>query len=179
MVLEDKICGIEIKSDADTYTRLKTQIPDYDKYFDYNFIVVGTSHAMHVAEHVPDYWGIITVEETSSDGADIDIYMLRKPQVNPKMKWENKIGILWRPELVHIQELNDMPKYAQKSKRDVGLKILEMVDEEVLKKQFCDELFERDYDTIAQTINDYRQEKGQHKRRRRSYKRVRRKKNGK
>lgn len=63
MVIPDKIVGIEIKSDADTYTRLERQVADYDLYFDQNIVVVGSTHASHVAEHVPDYWGIISVEE--------------------------------------------------------------------------------------------------------------------
>lgn len=63
MVIPDKIVGIEIKSDADTYTRLESQVADYDLYFDQNIVVVGSTHAGHVAEHVPDYWGIISVEE--------------------------------------------------------------------------------------------------------------------
>ena len=62
MVLPDKLCGIEIKSDADTYVRLADQVKYYDKYYDENYIVAGSKHAMHVAKHVPEYWGIITVE---------------------------------------------------------------------------------------------------------------------
>ena len=34
MVLPDKICGIEIKSDADSYARLAAQVKNFDKYYD-------------------------------------------------------------------------------------------------------------------------------------------------
>ena len=50
MVTEDALFGIEIKSDADTYTRLSRQVKDYNKFFDYNYVVVGTSHAHHIEE---------------------------------------------------------------------------------------------------------------------------------
>ena len=63
MVTPLAIYGIEIKSDADTYARLKRQVRDYDNFYDYNYVVVGTSHAYHIQEHVPDYWGIITVKQ--------------------------------------------------------------------------------------------------------------------
>ena len=43
MVTEDKITGIEIKSDADTYARLASQTKDYDRYFDANMVVVGST----------------------------------------------------------------------------------------------------------------------------------------
>ena len=45
MVLPDCVCGIEIKSDADTYTRLAAQVKNYDKYYDQNYIVAGSTHA--------------------------------------------------------------------------------------------------------------------------------------
>ena len=62
MVTPEYLYGIEIKSDADTYARLARQVKDYDSYYDYNIVVVGSSHALHIEEHVPDYWGIITIE---------------------------------------------------------------------------------------------------------------------
>ena len=125
MVLPEMLCGIEIKSDADSYTRLSTQIKDYDQYFDMNIIAVGSSHAAHVEEHVPAYWGIITIDEI--DGRP-DFYYLRLPARNPAMKPLRKIEILWRPELAHIQELNELPKYAQKSKAFVQEVLVERVE---------------------------------------------------
>ena len=70
MVTEKSLVGIEIKSDADTYTRLTTQIKDYDKFYDYNILVVGSTHAIHAKDHVPEWWGIITVEPLEEGGAD-------------------------------------------------------------------------------------------------------------
>lgn len=93
MVLPDAVCGIEIKSDADTYTRLKRQVRDYNQYFDCNYIVVGTSHAMHVEEHVPDWWGIITVE---IENGRVDFYILRQARENPKRNRKKKLSMLWR-----------------------------------------------------------------------------------
>jgi len=153
MVLEEEVVGVEIKSDADTYARLSRQVKDYDSFFDRNLVVVGTSHAHHVAEHIPDYWGIITVEE---QGENCDFYMLREALENPKKKMIHKIRLLWRPELAHIQEINGMPAYKQKSKDFVQKKILEKIPEEVLQKQISDELFERDYTTIQETIRKFK-----------------------
>ena len=67
MITDSLLYGIEIKSDADTYARLKKQVKNYDMYYDRNIIVAGTSHAGHVAEHVPKWWGIITVEIDEAD----------------------------------------------------------------------------------------------------------------
>lgn len=155
MVLPEALCGLEIKSDADTYARLSRQVRDYNQYFDYNYIVVGTKHAHHVEEHVPDWWGILTVE---SEEGKPDFYLLRKARENPKVNWKRKLGLLWRPELVHIQEKNKLPRYRQKSKDFVIEKILLKVPKERLYAQISDELFERDYTEIEKDIGAYKKE---------------------
>ena len=76
MVLPSSVVGIEIKSDADTYARLQRQVKDYNQYFDYNYVVAGSSHAMHIEEHVPEWWGIITVEQVDGE-ADFYISAIR------------------------------------------------------------------------------------------------------
>lgn len=161
MILPKQIIGIEIKSDADTYVRLERQVKDYELYFDANMVVVGSTHAMHVSEHIPDHWGIISVEEI---GNAVDFYVVREMKTNPNRELRRKIRILWRPELAHIQELNAMAKYKDKSKDFVREKIIDKVPEEILHTQISDELFERDYDMIAEQIKAYRQAKNPTKR---------------
>lgn len=155
MITPEALYGIEIKSDADTYVRLERQVKDYNKFYDYNYIVVGSSHAHHVEEHVPAWWGIIVVEEIEDK---LDFYRLRKPERNPTMKWKWKIRLLWRPEIAHIQELNHMPKYKEKSKDFVRTKLLEKVSEKDLQLQLCEELMQRDYSIIAEKIATYKAE---------------------
>ncbi len=154
MITPKLIYGIEIKSDADTYTRLKKQVKNYDLYYDRNIIVVGSSHAMHVEEHVPDWWGIITVE-LDKDGK-VDFYVLRETKENPKVDRQRKIMLLWRPELAHLLETNKLPKYKEKSKAFVQEKLLEKVPDEILWEQAYEELFQRDYNTIGQQIAEYK-----------------------
>ena len=155
MVIEDAIVGIEIKSDADTYTRLKTQVKDYDRYFDYNFIVVGTAHALHVKEHVPEYWGIITVEEV--DGKP-DFYMYREALLNDKVEVLRKMELLWRPELAMLQEKYGMPKYENLGKDKVRAKIVAYMEDDVsvLNHDISELLFERDYERMLADIAAYR-----------------------
>ncbi len=155
-VTENGLIGIEIKSDADTYTRLESQVRDYNRYFDFNIVAVGSSHAMHITEHVPEYWGIITIDEV--DGKP-DFYYYRPMSENPKVKRKSQIRILWREELAHIQELNSMPKYKEKSKKFVRDKIVDRIEDETLKGQICEELFQRDYTGIANRIQKYRKKR--------------------
>ena len=143
MVTPGLIYGIEIKSDADTYARLEKQVKYYNWYYDRNIIVVGSKHALHVKEHVPEWWGIISAEFDDKGG--VDFYELRKAAENPKVKDHRKITILWRSELAHLQALNKLPKYSNKSKDYVRKLLLERVDPEKLWAQVTEELFERDY----------------------------------
>ena len=170
MITDDAIFGIEIKSDADTYARLARQVKDYDCYYDKNIVVVGSSHALHIREHVPEHWGVITVE---MEDEDYDFYVLREPAANDKVTFRNKLEFLWRPELVKIQEKHEMPRYKEKSKSfvvdKIGAWIEEgKIDEYTVQGEICELLFERDYNTIFEEINRYREAEGLHKRRRRA-----------
>ena len=164
MVTPDSFVGIEIKSDADTYTRLAGQVEDYDRYFDMNIIVVGTRHAMHVEEHVPASWGIITVEEVEGRA---DFYVLRRPKPNPGVDPARKLSLLWRPELQHIVTRHLKHKYERISKKDVIERILAGVPYETLRVEMSEELFERDYTRIFDEINQFRVEREGKKPRRR------------
>lgn len=161
MVTPEAIYGIEIKSDADTYARLKSQVKDYDKYYDMNFVVVGTSHAAHIEEHVPAYWGIITVEEVDNN---LDFYILRYPEPNPKVTWKRKLEMLWRPEIAVLQDIFSMPKYREKSKSFVLSKVLERlengkIDSKEFTLQMNEILIQRDYNSISETLKEYKLEK--------------------
>jgi len=161
MVTPKAIYGIEIKSDADTYARLKSQVKDYDRYYDLNYVVVGTSHATHIGEHVPPYWGIITVEEVDNN---LDFYILRKPEPNPKVTWKRKLEILWRPEIAVLQDMFNMPKYNEKSKQFVLGKVLERlengkIDPRAFTLQMNEILIQRDYNSISEFLKQYKEEK--------------------
>lgn len=153
MVMEKALVGIEIKSDADTYARLAGQVKDYALFFDYNIVVAGTTHGIHIKEHVPEWWGIITAEEADHS---VDFYMYRKMQANKGVSLKKQLSLLWRPELAHIQKLNGMAKYKEKSKKFVIEKIGEKIPAEILKPQISEELFERDYNLIAEQIQEFR-----------------------
>ena len=206
-VIDGQLIGFEIKSDSDTYTRLKRQTADYDLLCDVNYLVVGKSHRRQADQHIPAHWGIICVyeeDETENEmteantgkgktrgkaGPVPDAKMLPNrteeeiseinmtadimeeklppeekkkiiveidqiPGINPNVRLERQLDLLWRPELATLQEWNEMPKYAQKSKAFVREKILERVPQDVLKRQITDLLFERDYEALLAQIRE-------------------------
>lgn len=148
LVTFKSVYGIEIKSDQDTYARLDRQIKDYDRYFFKNYVVVGTRHAAHITEHVPAYWGIITVE---IEAGKEDFYLLRKPLRNPNFDISETLTLLWKTELIHILARNNFPLYKEKSKEYIRKRLLAYIPAEKLLKEVCIELMERDY-TLVKTL---------------------------
>ena len=67
------------------------------------------------------------------------------PQLSPKVKLTNQMGLLWKRELAVLQEENGLYKYSDKSKMYRKKYLMESVDKELLKKQMLEVLFERDY----------------------------------
>ena len=85
------------------------------------------------------------------------LFRSRECSPNPKRKMDKKIKLLWRTGLAHIQAANMLPAYKEKSKDFVRKRIVESVSEELLQKQVSEELFERDYTTIEETIQEFRE----------------------
>ena len=157
MVTDDSIHGIEIKSDADTYERLKKQVRYYNRYCDRCWIAAGARHRLHVGEHVPAWWGIIIVD---TENGKPDFYIRRRALPNPKPVIREKLSLLWRPELAAIQAKYGLHAYKQKSKEFVQEKILEKIEEQDLHREISAALFERDYTLIEKQISDYKKENG-------------------
>ena len=151
MVTEKELIGIEIKSDADSYSRLPRQIPDYERYFDRNVIVIGSTHAKHITEHIPESWGIVVVNE---EHGRIDFYELRKATASKKTKMKAQLELLWRSELMRIQMKNGLHKYSGRSRRFVHQYVLKSVREDQLKADLIDELYERDYTIFLERDRD-------------------------
>lgn len=155
-VIDGQLLGFEIKSDGDSYTRLKTQTEDYDRLCDINYLVVGKSHRKQADRHIPAHWGILCV---CGSGEDVTVELDQIPGQNPQVEIGRQLELLWRPELAQIQQWNELPVYKAKSKAFVWEKILEKVPQDILKKQITELLFERDYERLLEEIERVRKER--------------------
>jgi hypothetical protein len=113
VVVTDELTGYEIKSDADSYTRLPGQITEYDRYFQRNYLVVGATHKMTASKHIPPYWGILCVSKIKKS---IQIETIRETEQNPKYSQKTQLSLLWRKELKNILKANNLPKCSGKTK---------------------------------------------------------------
>lgn len=53
MLVTDRLCGFEIKSDSDNFERIGRQVEAYERFFDENTIVVGEKYRDTAAKKVP------------------------------------------------------------------------------------------------------------------------------
>ena len=142
VTVTDILTGYEIKGDTDSYARLPAQVKEYDRYFQKNYLVVGLSHRKSAAEHIPPYWGLLCVSES---GSGTHAECLREAAENPKFSLKKQLSLLWRMELVHILQANVMPKCSGKRKAYIRACLIKRVQPEVLRRQICEEFFERDW----------------------------------
>ncbi len=143
-ITDGELIGLEIKSDGDSYARLKSQIRNYNKYCGKNYLVVGASHRIHAGEHIPDFWGILVVSR-DPDTKRPRIEESRAAQPNPGCDIKRQLSLLWRNELANLLRKNRLPKYNGKSKAFICEKLASKLCAETLLRQLTDEIFERDY----------------------------------
>ena len=141
-VTDSTITGYEIKSDCDSYARLKSQIRDYNKFCDFCYAVVGKSHQTGIVKRIPDFWGVLVI---SNEGGETEVYEMRPPDMNPKDITDNKLSILWKKEIQSIAVKYKLPKYSNKNKRYLLRMLREIIPQKQLMQAMTDELFERDY----------------------------------
>lgn len=138
MAVTDKLTGYEIKSDLDNFTRLETQIHEYDYFFDENYIVVSQKHINSVKKEIPVWWGILYI-------VDDDIRIERTAQKSPVVNRRRQLTLLWKLELKNLLIKNNLPAFAQKEKGYISDKIYSSVESDILGKQIANELLTRDY----------------------------------
>lgn len=106
------LVGYEIKSQADSLSRLKRQVTNYDKIFSFMYLVVFDNHYEESISIVPPYWGIIKVEKNMINGVDKGLYHLhvRSAQRNPRRRAYNIADLLWKQELIDVLISLGVPK---------------------------------------------------------------------
>ncbi|MEC3629969.1 sce7726 family protein [Bacillus velezensis] len=121
------VVAYEIKSDFDSIKRLTTQIPEYDKNFEMNYVVVGQKFAESITMFVPEHWGIIVAEKTRVN--TVRLSFIKKARLNPNLSFKDFISLLSSEDVKKIALMDDylgrkLPKR----------KIRELFKQEVIKR---------------------------------------------
>lgn len=101
-VVNGKLHGVEIKSEADTLTRLEKQANLYGKVFDTLTIVCGRNHLASVLDSIPSFWGIYVAEPC--DSGRVELHEIRSVSRNQGVCGNALAQLLWRAELLGLLE---------------------------------------------------------------------------
>lgn len=88
----DAIIGVEIKSAADTLTRLPTQAGWYGRVCDRCILAGDACHVAAAAELLPSWWGLTDVDAAG-------VHQVRPTGHNPDQDHLALTNLLWMPEL--------------------------------------------------------------------------------
>lgn len=105
VAIDDWLHGYEIKSDADTLTRLPTQARRYSQVLDRVTLVVGERHHSRAKRLVPEWWGVMTAVPIRP--GLVRLYPDRPGEANPQVDPFALAGLLWREEALEVLESMD------------------------------------------------------------------------
>lgn len=143
LITQTKLVGLEIKSDRDTFARLSRQVRDYERFFDSNYLVVGTYHVEEALQTVPKHWGIYEVYENES--GELVLECIRQAAVCLKDNTEEKLFLLWRNELNAILSEYGLSHQRMSRKEKMIAKIMRGLPQSVIATEVCHALLNREY----------------------------------
>lgn len=99
-VVNGRLHGIEIKSDADTLDRLDSQGQLYGRVFDTVTLVCGSNHLKGAKSRIPKWWGIYTA--TANEGGGVRLRLVRQVGENPRIDPISLVQFLWKEEILAL-----------------------------------------------------------------------------
>ncbi|MFT3985605.1 MAG: sce7726 family protein [Lachnospiraceae bacterium] len=142
-MVSEELTGFEIKSDRDSLERLSGQIKYYNLYCDAVYLVTGVKYADRMQEYLPDFWGIYCIKQYKDKHTEL--VLIREAKPNPEAKLKSQLRLLWRNELIAIIKRNGLGRVSGLNKQKLVEKLLKILPFELLHKEICEELLEREY----------------------------------
>lgn len=131
VAVDTKMHGFEIKSDADSLTRLTRQVRVYSKVMDTMSMVVTNRHESGTRRIVPSSWGIYMYDKGL-------VTELRAPEESTELTPRALAGLLWKERALQLLSDNGLERgYARKAKHVLHDFIAEAVDLAIIKEAVC------------------------------------------
>jgi hypothetical protein len=137
-----RLCGFEVKSEADTFKRWPQQMEAYLRIFDEVWICCHRKHAVRALSDSHASVGILIIDEFSS------IAVLRPARENKGVIPYDLSGLLWREELDELCIKQGLPVHRRERIREARHRVAESVPLGVLRSQVLERLKVR-YSPIA------------------------------
>lgn len=140
-VANGKLCGYEIKSDADTLERLDSQQMYYNRTFDKVYIVVGKKYETKIMEHIPDWWGIYIAYYDKKN--NIRFKEKKRGKLNRDMSANALLELLWKNELERLLRSHGCKGLSNKNRRVLRQLALEYISLEDIRSYTLESLKKR------------------------------------
>ncbi|SRR6266540_1966504 len=132
-VVNGRLHGYEIKSDADTLERLPAQVEGYGRVFDRVTLVVGSRHAAAAQRLVPKWWGVYVAEEDAA--GRVRFRAARRERANPGLDLHAVAALLWRDEALALLKARGRARgLRSKPRRDLYRALVESVTPTALRR---------------------------------------------
>jgi hypothetical protein len=142
-VINGKMHGFEIKSEADTLVRLESQILAYNQVFDTMTIICGRNHLDSIEKLVPDWWGIYSVK---INFGRVELTKFRCAEVNQSVCRLALAQLLWKSEMIALLAEAGIKKgVSNKPCRELWQKISDTFSTEALQEKVREILKFRQY----------------------------------
>ena len=125
VVFGNELVAYEIKSDADSLSRLAGQAEVYGKVFDRANLVSGSRHIKKATALLPSWWGVI--EARCNRGGEITLEVLREPGRNPELDAMAMVRMMWRVELKQELKQRGVRALSRDDKAALCRKLLESI----------------------------------------------------
>ncbi|MBJ6752695.1 sce7726 family protein [Geomonas anaerohicana] len=131
----------EIKGDGDNLDRLKRQVQFYNSTFSRITIVTTARHIKKAKLVVPEFWGIILIDNTNS-GPTIRYH--RKSRRNSLIQKEDSLYVLWKKELIYLAEKHHL-KHVNKNRtrKDIAMVIANSLPINTIEEEIASVLTQR------------------------------------
>jgi len=127
------LVGFEIKSDKDVLDRLTIQSMVYSNAFAECFLVTTPKYAEKASLVVPDWWGVLTVEEIEGN---LCLFEYRKGEENPDVTPLAVLQLLKKKEAADLLRLVNSP-ISNKKKSEIYLELMEKLQPDELIYLSC------------------------------------------
>lgn len=120
------LAGFEIKSAADTLTRLPAQVDMYSRMLDSCTLVVADTHADHARALIPPWWGILVAR---GHGGAVLLDEQRTATHNPAIAAQSLALLLWRDELVEALQTRGAERgFVRKPRKVLAHRLAEVAE---------------------------------------------------
>lgn len=125
--INGKSVAYEIKSEYDNYLKLKKQIDDYSRCFEYVYVICPEKNKEKIAKYIPSFCGIYTYKEKGMSFA-----IFKEAKYSPNLDSAEMLKLLRKNELDHYFRSRDI----EKIKSSHSFSTLNKFFKEILKSRF-------------------------------------------